>query len=48
MRAAGMASLTVDLPIDVVQALNKFLQFKDETQDQLIERLLRQQLLRKR
>lgn len=48
MRAAGMASLTVDLPVDVVQALNKFLQFKDETQDQLIERLLRQQLLRKR
>jgi hypothetical protein len=36
------------LPLDVIEAMNKFLQFKDLTQDQLIERLLRQQLLRKR
>lgn len=48
LRASGVGSLTVDLPLEVIEALNKFLQFKDETQDQLIERLLRQQLLRKR
>lgn len=48
MRAAGVGTLTVELPLPVIEAMNRFLQFKDETQDQLIERLLRQQLLRKR
>lgn len=48
LRASGVGSLTVELPVDVLDGLNKFLQFRDETQDQLIERLLRQQLLRKR
>ena len=48
LRAAGVGSLTVELPLDVIQALNEFMRFKDVTQDQVIERLLRQQLLRKR
>ena len=48
LRKNGVGSLTVQLPLDVLEALRKFLQFKDETQDQLLERLLRQQLLRKR
>lgn len=48
LRAAGVVSLTVQLPVEVIEAVHRFLQFKDETQDQLIERLLRQQLMRKR
>lgn len=48
LREAGVASLTVQLPVEVISAVQRFLQFKDETQDQLIERLLRQQLMRRR
>lgn len=48
LRAAGVGSLTVQLPLDVINALNEFMRFKNLTQDQVIERLLRQQLLRKR
>jgi len=48
LKAAGIGSLTVQLPNEVIDAVRRFLKFKDETQDQLIERLLRQQLMRKR
>lgn len=48
LRQAGMGSMTVQLPVEVIGAVHNFLKFKDETQDQLIERLLRQQLMRKR
>lgn len=48
LKAAGIGSLTVQLPVEVIDAVRRFLKFKDETQDQLIERLLRQQLMRKR
>jgi hypothetical protein len=48
LRQAGYATLTVELPLEVLDRMREFLRFKDETQDQLIERLLRQQLLRKR
>ena len=48
LRAAGVGSMTVQLPVEVIDAVRGFLKFKDETQDQLIERLLRQQLMRKR
>lgn len=48
LRASGVGALTVELPLDVIEALNEFMRFKDVTQDQVIERLIRQQLLRKR
>jgi hypothetical protein len=47
-KADTVSTLSVELPNDVVEAMREFLQFKDETQNQLIERLLRSQLLRKR
>lgn len=48
LKEAGVGSMTVQLPVEVIDAVRLFLRFKDETQDQLIERLLRQQLMRKR
>lgn len=48
LKDSGVASMTVQLPQEVIDAVHRFLRFKDETQDQLIERLLRQQLMRKR
>lgn len=48
LRQAGMGVMTVQLPVEVIEAVHKFLRFKDETQDQLVERLLRSQLMRKR
>lgn len=47
-KAGVVSTLTVELPADVVEAMREFLEFKDETQSQLIARLLRSQLLRKR
>lgn len=47
-KAGVMSTLTVEVPADVVEAMREFLEFKDETQSQLIARLLRSQLLRKR
>lgn len=44
----GKVAFSCVLPIEVVEALDKFLQFKDETKDQLVERVLRDRLLRKR
>jgi hypothetical protein len=40
--------LTVSLPLDVLEGFRKYLQFKDLTQDQVIEKLIRTQLLRPR
>lgn len=48
LKKAGVGTMTIQLPVDVISAVHRFLKFKDETQDQLIERLLRQQLMRKR
>lgn len=48
LKNAGVGSMTIQLPVEVIDAVHHFLKFKDETQDQLIERLLRQQLMRKR
>ncbi|MRW82830.1 hypothetical protein GJ698_01830 [Pseudoduganella sp. FT26W] len=45
---SGEAFLTVRLPVEVIDGVRKFREFKDLTNDQIIERLLRQQLLRKR
>lgn len=43
-----LISLTVDLPADLVQGLNDFMRFKDITKAEVIGKLLRTQLLRKR
>lgn len=48
LRASGVGSLTVELPLDVLDALTEFVRFKDIKRDDVILRLLRQQLLRKR
>jgi hypothetical protein len=41
-------TLSVDVPRDLVEALDQYLQFKDITKAAVIEKLLRSQLLRKR
>ncbi len=43
-----LVTLSVDLPSDVVEALNDYLKFKDVTKAAVIEKLIRSQLLRKR
>lgn len=43
-----LVNFSVDLPRDVVDALVEWMRFKDLTRSQVIEKLLRQQLLRKR
>ena len=44
----GMTTLSVVIPLDVMRALDHFLQYKSETKDQLVERVLRDRLMRKR
>jgi hypothetical protein len=48
LKLEGKGQLTVELPQDVLDGLSKFIQFKDLTKDQVVERLLRQQLMRRR
>lgn len=48
LRDSGAGFLTVRLSLDLIDGLRRFRQFKDLTNDEIIERLLRQQLLRKR
>lgn len=43
-----LVTLSVDIPRDVAEALDRYLQFKDVTKGAVIEKLLRSQLLRKR
>lgn len=43
-----LVTLCVDIPVDVAEALDQYLQFKDVTKSAVIEKLLRSQLLRKR
>lgn len=43
----GLVTLSVDVPRDVAEALDQYLQFKDVTKSAVIEKLLRSQLLRK-
>ncbi|NVD97943.1 hypothetical protein [Massilia sp. BJB1822] len=45
---SGFVPLTVEIPKELFDGLTKFVKFKDVTKDQVIERLLRQQLLRQR
>lgn len=44
---AGVGSLTVQLPVDLLERLETFCKFKDETKEQIVERFLRN-ALRKR
>lgn len=48
LRAAGQEFLTVHIDAFLLAGLKAYIQFKDLTPDQVIDRLLRQQLLRKR
>lgn len=48
LAAEGKTTLTVKVSVDVLQALARFTHFKDETKDEVIERLIRTQLMRKR
>lgn len=43
----GLVTLSVDVPRDVAEALDQYLQFKDVTKSAVIEKLLHSQLLRK-
>lgn len=47
-RAAGEKQVAFVLPDDVVEALESFVKFKDETREQVVARILRDRLLRKR
>lgn len=44
----GKTTLTVDVSIEVADALTAFIKFKDQSKDDVVERVLRNQLLRKR
>lgn len=46
--ARGVAPVAVELSLDVIERMQKYLLGKDMTQSQLIEKLLRTQLLRPR
>lgn len=48
LRASGLGVLSVDVSLDILDALEKFVQFKDETKGQVVDRILRDRLLRKR
>ncbi len=48
LAAEGKTTLTVKVSLDVVHALARFTHFKDETKDEVIERLIRTQLMRRR
>lgn len=48
LRDDGKAFLTVHIDAQVLAGLKAYIRFKDVTPDQVIEKLLRQQLLRKR
>lgn len=44
----GKKTLTVEVSVDVLAALDKFVQFKDEDKGSVVERVLRDRLMRKR
>jgi formylmethanofuran:tetrahydromethanopterin formyltransferase len=48
LRAVGGDVLTVSVDADVLEALRKFVEFKDMTQGEAVTRILRDRLLRKR
>jgi hypothetical protein len=48
LREKGRETLTVDVPQEVAEALRRYVEFKDMTQGEAVERILRDRLLRKR
>lgn len=48
LKAEGRGTLTVDVSLDVINALDAFVRFRDETKGQVVDRILRGTLLRKR
>jgi hypothetical protein len=46
--AKNLVSLSVDIPADLMAGLNDYLKFKDLTKAEVIAKLLRTQLLRRR
>ena len=48
LAASGEHSITVVLPDDVIAALSKFVQFKDESKSDAIARIVRDRLMRPR
>ena len=48
MRVIGKDTLTVDVDTEVIDRLRKFVEFKDPTHGEVVSRILRDRLLRKR
>lgn len=48
LAASGEHSITLVLPADVLAALEKFVQFKDERKSDVIARIVRDRLMRSR
>jgi hypothetical protein len=48
LRKEGKGVLTVEVSLDVIDALDDFVKFKDETKGSVVDRVLRDRLLRKR
>lgn len=48
LKASGVGVLSIELPDDVLASIHKFIEFKDMTISQVVERVLRDRLLRKR
>lgn len=48
LKAEGAGFLTVELPVEVLAALDRFVQFKDISKGEVVERVLRRELMRKR
>ncbi|EEF21763.1 conserved hypothetical protein [Ricinus communis] len=44
----GKKTLTVEVSLEVLEALDKFVQFKDEDKGSVVDRVLRDRLIRKR
>lgn len=46
--AKNLVTLSVDIPSDLMAGLNDYLKFKDRSKSEVIVKLIRTQLLRKR
>lgn len=45
---SGIKALTVELPVECIEALDKYLQFKGLTKNEVVERVIRGTIMRKR
>jgi hypothetical protein len=48
LRDEGRGVLTVEVSLDVIEALDEFVKFKPETKGSVVDRVLRDRLMRKR